>query len=226
MAEANKIVAPTRSNTEIRRILLDYFYERNRNATSARGKKGSGVKISAVKADLKLLHALSQQEVQSNLTYLISQGWVNADSVTKQVQASGGTVIPSSTTFYEITALGIDKIEGAGEFTMAKFHGINIQATGRNIITVGDGNQIGAEFQNLGAALSELRETILSSPVAEADKLNYVADIETIQSQLAKPTPSQKILGAAWQALKAVATLEGCAAAFQRVSRLIAPLIS
>jgi hypothetical protein len=226
VAKVRKIVPPARSNTEIRRILLHYFYERNRTATSSRGKKGSGVKISVIKAELKAQQALTQQEVQSNLTYLISQGWVQADSVTKQFQAPSGTVIPSSTTFYEITALGIDKIEGVGEFTMPKFHGINIQATGRNIITVGDGNQISAEFQNLGTALSELRESILASPVAEADKLNYVADIETIQSQLAKPVPSQRILGAAWQALKAVATLEGCAAAFQRVSPLIAPLIS
>jgi hypothetical protein len=226
VAKAKKTASPVRSNTEIRRTLLHYFYERNRTSTSSRGKKGSGVKISVVKAELKAQHALTQQEVQSNLTYLISQGWVHADSVTKQFQARGGTVIPSSTTFYEITASGIDKIEGTGEFTMPKFHGINIQATGRNIITVGDGNQIGAEFQNLGTALSELREAILASPAVEADKLNYVADIETIQSQLAKPTPSQRILGAAWQALKAVATLEGCAAAFQRASPLIAPLIA
>jgi hypothetical protein len=62
------------SNNEIRRIMLQYFYDRNKNATSARGKKGSAVKISGVKKELKAAHRLTQQEVQSNLTYLISQG--------------------------------------------------------------------------------------------------------------------------------------------------------
>src|SRR5690349_2771236 len=112
------------SNNEIRRIMLQYFYDRNKNATSARGKKGSAVKISDVKRELKAAHGLSQQEVQSNLTYLISQGWVAEDTVEKSFTAPGGTVIPSSTSFYVITAAGIDKIEGPGEFTMPKFHGI------------------------------------------------------------------------------------------------------
>jgi hypothetical protein len=226
MAKAKKLPPPPKSNTEVRRMLLKYFYDRNRNATSSRGKKGSGVKISAVKAELKAMHNLSQQEVQSNLTYLLSQGWVRADAVTKQVQARGGTVIPSSTNFYEITALGIDKIEGEGEFTVPKFHGINIQATGRNVITVGDGNVVSAEYGDVGAALSDLRDTVLSSRATESEKLDYVADIETIQSQLAKPTPNKGILRAAWGALEKLATLDGCASAVQRVIPLIAPLLS
>ena len=103
------------SNNEIRSIMLQYFYERNKNATSAREKKGSAVKISDVKRELKASYCLQQQEVQSNLTYLISQGWVEEDTVEKSFTAPGGTVIPSSTSFYRITAAGIDKIEGPGE---------------------------------------------------------------------------------------------------------------
>ena len=48
------------ANNEIRRIMLQYFYDRNRNATSARGKKGSAVKISDVKRELKAAHGLAQ----------------------------------------------------------------------------------------------------------------------------------------------------------------------
>src|SRR5688572_28061498 len=146
------------SNTEIRRLMLQYFYERNKNATSARGKKGSAIKISDIKKELKAASGLTQQQVQSNLTYLISQGWVEEDTVEKSFTAPGGTVIPSTTSFYKITAAGIDKIEGPGEFTMAKFHGIKIEATGQNVITVGDGNQINAKFGDLGQSLAELRE--------------------------------------------------------------------
>src|ERR1700688_5163632 len=95
------------SDDEIRRLILRYFYDRNKNATSSMGKKGSAVKISDVKAELKTQHALSQQQVQSNLTYLLSQGWVEEKHVEKQVRARGGTVIPSVTTYYRITAPGI-----------------------------------------------------------------------------------------------------------------------
>jgi len=147
------------ANNEIRRIMLQYFYDRNRNATSARGKKGSAVKISDVKRELKADHGLAQQEVQSNLTYLISQGWVEEDTVEKTFTARGGTVIPSSTSYYKITAAGIDKIEGPGEFTMPKFHGIKIEATGQNIITLGDGGK-------MGTAWTVRRRNIWNSPGA------------------------------------------------------------
>jgi hypothetical protein len=145
MAKA-KTTIPEKSNNEVRQVLLRYFYDRNRNATSARGKKGSAVKIRDVKSELKAQAGLTQQQVLSNLTYLLSQGWVAEVTVAKEFQTPGGTVMPSVTSFFQITAAGIDKIEGPGEFTMPKFHDIKIEATGQNIITLGDGNQINAKF--------------------------------------------------------------------------------
>jgi predicted transcriptional regulator len=105
----SKLPAHTRSGNEVRAILLRYFYDRNANSTSARGKKGSAVKISGVKKELKAAHGLTQQEVQSNLTYLRSQGWVEEVAVEKSFTAPRGTVIPSTTTFYRITAAGIER---------------------------------------------------------------------------------------------------------------------
>jgi hypothetical protein len=134
MAKKTKSVREPLSNNEIRRIMLQYFYDRNKNATSARGKKGAAVKISGVKKELKEVHSLTQQEVQSNLTYLISQGWVEEDKVEKSFTVPRGTMIPASTSFYKITAAGIDKIEGEGEFTTPKFHGIKIEATVRTLL--------------------------------------------------------------------------------------------
>ena len=223
-----KAKAPSQrpSNNEIRRIMLQYFYDRNKNATSARGKKGSAVKISDVKKELKTSHGLSQQEVQSNLTYLISQGWVVEDTVEKSFTAPGGTIIPSSTSYFKITAPGIDKIEGPGEFTMSKFHGIRIEATGQNIITLGDGNQINARFNELGTALAELRKAITESSAAEAHKLTLVADIDTIQSQLAKPTPNKRIVAAAWETVKGAAAIGGCVDLVHRVTGLIGPMLT
>jgi hypothetical protein len=206
MAKKTKTAHAPLSNNEIRRVMLQYFYDRNKNATSARGKTGSAVKISDVKKELKGAHGLTQQEVQSNLTYLISQGWVEEDKVEKSFTAPRGTVIPASTSFYKVTAAGIDKIEGEGEFTMPKFHGIRIEATGQNIITLGDGNQINAQFNELGTAL--------------------VADIDTIQSQLAKPAPNKTIVAAAWETVKGAAAISGCTDLVAKAAGFIAGLIA
>jgi len=224
MAKARAARVPP-SNNDIRRIMLQYFYERNTKATSARGKRGAAVKISDVKKDLKTSHGLTQQEVQSNLTYLISQGWVEEDLVEKSITSPRGTVIPSTTRFYRITAPGIDKIEGPGEFTMAKFHGIKIEATGQNIITVGDGNQVNAKFSDLAQALAELRDAITKSEADEGEKMNLVADIETIQTQLAKPEPNRGIVTAAWDTVKAAAAINGCTTLVAKVAGLIAGMI-
>jgi len=134
-------------------------------------------------------------------------------------------MFPSATRFFQITAEGIDKIEGPGEFTMTKFHGIKIEATGQNIITLGDGNQIDAQFSDLGKALVDLREAIARSDAAEAEKMGLVADIDTIQSQLAKPKPNRDIIRIAWDALQAAATIASCVGLLQQAAPLIAALL-
>ena len=45
-------------------------------ATSRYGKKGSAIKISDVKRELKARHELTQPQVMANLTYLIDRGWI------------------------------------------------------------------------------------------------------------------------------------------------------
>jgi hypothetical protein len=217
---------PTRSNDEIRRIMLQYFYERNRKATSVRGKRGSAATISTIRAELKAQHGLSVQEVMSNLRYLISQGWVEETKVEKQVPLPTGTVVPQATSYYAITAAGIDKSEGPSEFTRNPFHGINIQATGQNIITVGDGNQVNAVFRDVGQTLSELADQIRqSTELTEEQKLEYVADIQSMQAQLAKPQPNRSVLRSIWSGLQALATIQGVAGALERVSMVLGPLV-
>jgi hypothetical protein len=224
MAKSKQII-PELSNNEIRSSILTFFYERNRNATSGMGKRCSAIKISDIKSELKSQHGLTQQQVQSNLTYLLSQGWIEEKSIAKQVTARGGTIIPSVTIFYQITASGIDKLEGPGEFTMPKFHGIKIEATGQNIITLGDGNQVNAEFGDLGRALAELREIVVASNEREDVKMTIVADIETIQSQLAKPRPNTNIVSAAWDSIKGAAAINGCATLVHTIGNMIPHLI-
>jgi hypothetical protein len=221
-----KAAQPARSNNEIRTIMLQYFYDRNKAATSARGKKGYAIKISDIRKELKASHDLSQQEVMSNLNYLLSHRWVEEDMVEKSVPLPTGTVIPQSTSYYKITAAGIDKIEGPGEFTMDKFKGIKIEATGQNIITVGDGNQVNAEYRDAAGALVDLKQALLESTfITETQKLDVVADIDSIQSQLAKAKPNRTVIQGAWDAIKKLDTVLGLGDKVSKVATFLAPFL-
>jgi hypothetical protein len=207
--------------------MLQYFYDRNSTATSARGKKGFAIKISDIRKDLKAMHDLSQQEVMSNLNYLLSQGWIAEETIQKSVPLRSGTVIPQSTSYYRITAEGIDKIEGPGEFTMDKFKGIKIDATGQNIITLGDGNQVNARYGDIGQALAELRkEFIESKDLTETQKLDAVADIASIETQLVKTTPNRAIVSGAWESIRKFDTILSIADKIGRATILLTPFLS
>ena len=201
------------SNDETRRQVLQYFYDRNANATSRTGKRGSAVNVSDVKRELKGIHGLSQQQVMSNLTYLIDMGWVKTFDVEKQVGTKGGTTVPSSVTWYEIAAAGIDKIDGESEFTPpSRFAGVNISATGTNVITMGDGNLVNLDHRELHAELNTLRDLLAGSDdISEVDKLNLVADIESLKDQLAKPAPNPTVVQALWSGIEKAAAVAGMA---------------
>jgi hypothetical protein len=203
-----KTKVPSRTDTELRQIILRYFYNRNHNATSSMSdKSGAAVKISVVNKELKASHGLRREEIRRNLTYLISEGWIEEVQVTKNVPLKSGTIIPQATSYYRITAAGIDKIDGPGEFTMPKFHGINIEATGQNIITVGDGNQVDAKYESVGNQLAAFKDMVRKSDkLSESDKLAIVADVESMQSQLAKPEPNRTVLGALWSGIERITT--------------------
>src|SRR5713226_4655998 len=103
--QRRKEAAVALTSSDIRRIILRYLYERNANARSARSDRtGAAVKISVMRKELKELHALNQTQVRSNLTYLISQGWVEEQSIVKSVPTPRGGIIPSATSYYVITA--------------------------------------------------------------------------------------------------------------------------
>jgi hypothetical protein len=213
-------------NDEIRKQILRYFYERNDSATSKFGKKGSAAKISDVKRELKERFGLSQSQVMSNLTYLIDQGWVKTVDVEKTVTVKGGT-IPSTVTWYEIAAPGIDAFEETSEFQQVpRYEGININATGSNIITLGDGNVVNAEFQELHHTLTELKTAIAKSDtLSEEQKLDMSVDIESIKDQLAKTKPDKTIIGHLWSGLEKAAAVAGLVEAVEKVRPFIESLL-
>jgi len=224
----NKPKQSVTADDEIRELILRYLFDRNRNATSRRGKNtGAAVTISVLRADLKSRHDLAAQQVHSNLTYLESQGWVEDRPVQKSFTTRAGGVIPSATSYYIITAAGIDRIGGPSMFTRDRFEGIRIEATGQNIITLGDGNQVNARFQALGEALSELREAIKKSDkMDDTQKMELVVDVDTLQTQLARPTPSRQLISRLWEGINRAASIAGLLEAAAKVGGLLAPLLS
>ena len=217
-----------RTDDEIRELILSYLFDRNQNATSRRGKStGAAVTISVLRATLKASHDLTGQQVHSNLTYLESMGWVEDKPVTKSFNTKTGGTIPSTTSYYIITAAGIDRMGGPSVFTRDRFEGIKIDATGQNIITLGDGNQVNVRFQALGEALSELRKAIKESDkVSETQKLELVVDVDTLQTQLARPTPNRELVSRIWEGINRAASLAGLVDAAAKVGTLLAPLLS
>src|SRR5581483_4790278 len=70
---------------------------------------------------------------------------------------------------------------------------------------------------------SRLEMAIRSTPnLANSAKHEFVADIDTIQSQLAKPEPNRTIITSAWEVLKGAAAINGCTALVTKVAGLLA----
>jgi hypothetical protein len=225
---AKKAPVKQYSDDEIREKMLRWFYDRNKYATSRRSKTtGAAAPISVIRHELKERHGLTIQQVQSNLTYLLSQGWIEDQPISKSFATKSGGVVPASTSYFIITAAGIDKIDGPSEFTPKRFEGIRIDATGQNIITLGNGNQVNARFQQIGEALSELREAVTSSSeLDESGKLDLVVDIDSVQDQLAKASPNKEVIRNLWEAINRVASLAGLADAAAKVAPFIANLLA
>ena len=184
------------------------------------------MRISDVKRELKSTYGLTQPQVMSNLTYLIDNGWVKTFDIEKTVTVKGGTV-PSATTFYEIAAKGIDKIEGGSQFEpRERYAGINVTATGSNVITLGDGNIVQANFADLHGKLDELKDAIAkTSALSEVDKLEVAVDVESIKDQLAKSKPDRTIVSHLWAGLEKIATVSGVTEAYDKVAPLVATLL-
>jgi hypothetical protein len=216
------------SNDQKRRQILHWFYDRNKSATSARGKKGASVKISDIKKALKEAHGLKAPDVVSNLTYLIDKGWINESEIEKTYTTTTGTAIPQATTWYRISSAGIDKIEGESEFkTNHRYSGINITASGQNIVTLGDGNVIHASHQKLDTALQDLKRQVAESVgMDDNEKLDASVDIETMRDQLAKAKPDRTILTHLWRRIQQVATLNDFSEGISKISPLIAGLLA
>ena len=160
------------------------------------------MKISEVKSELREKHGLTQSQVASQLTYLISSGWVAKVSDERSFTTKGGTQIPRAQEWYVITADGIDRIEESSSAFMRQSPYSNVNITAVNsAVQLGNGNVVNESFVGLAEELERLTQAIAESDLSSEEKVAAIADIETINGQLAKPNPSKEIIKIAWRTL-------------------------
>lgn len=153
--------------------------------------------------------------------------WVEDQPLAKSFTTKRGGVVPAATSYYIITAAGIDYIGGKSVFSRDRFEGIRIEATGQNIITLGDGNQVDARFQKLGDSLSELRQALKhSDELDDKQKVEVIVDVDTLQAQLARTTPDRTIVERLWENINRAASIAGLAQAAAQVAPWITRLLT
>jgi len=210
-------------NDTVRDAILRHLYDLHRKA---RGLKGVASKIRDLQSAMKKL-GIAQAQVNSNLDYLLQKGWAREVVTSQTFRTPGGTIRESKTSTYKISDIGIDKLEGASAYRRdEKMGGINV--TNINGVTViGDGNVVNTEYTDLARVLDELEEAITGSPtLSNEQRLDVLADVQTLQSQLSKPKPNRSVIRAVWSGVQNVVTGAEFAELVVKATRLLGPLLS
>ena len=213
----------TSENDVIRDAILRYLAEVHRKAKSPRS---AGVGIRDLHAAMKSKYGFKQNDVGSNLDYLVQRKWAVQVSVPRSFQTPRGTTQQSEKVTYKISDIGIDRLEGASMYERPDLRPhVNITNV-RGVTVVGEGNVVNTTFTDLSRVLNDLRTAVLSSPsLDDQAKLNATADIETLQTQLQKPVPDKSIVQKAWAGVQAVTTAAEFVHLVAAAAQLIDPLL-
>jgi hypothetical protein len=85
---------------------------------------------------------------------------------------------------------------------------------------------MGAAGGQAGESLGELRRAITASDkLGDADKRDLVVDVDTLQAQLARPTPDRTIVERLWDGINRAASVAGLAQAAAQVAPWIQKLL-
>lgn len=216
-----KQIQAERTDDEIRELILEFFYSKYKKARSVK----RGVKTSEIKRVLKNA-GLTEREIACNLYYLVQTGWVAENKKIFQLQ-KGGKTISVEDISYKIAEKGINHFEGPSKFQrIDRLDGINVKNI-QGIVVIGNDNVVYNKYNNLYRSLDLLGEELrLSNTLSDEQKLICQAEIDTIKSQLSKPTADRSIVRTAWNALKTVATIGGVITVLEKVRPLIERLLA
>jgi hypothetical protein len=209
-------------NDEIRDAILRHLYEVH---TRAKSPKSAGISIRDLQKDLKASAGYKQQEVASNLDYLIQKGWAIEVIEPRSFTTKAGTTQHSEKRTYKVSDTGIDKLEAASTFQRSGAPaGVNITNV-QGVTVVGDGNVVNTSYTDLSRVLAEMKTAILAADVADQEKLNVAADIDALQSQLQKPDPESSVVRTLWSGVQTSVTAAGFADLVEKAAHLLKPLL-
>jgi hypothetical protein len=191
----------------------------------ARSPRSASILVSELARALKPL-GYKQRDIAGNLDYLVQKGWVREVVEQRKFTTARGTTQSAERITYKISNTGIDRLEAASTYQRgALTPHINITDI-RGVTVVGDGNVVNTTFADLSRVLSEMKQAVLSeTQLNDNQKLDVVADIDSLGAQLQKPEPQKSIIQALWSGIEKVAAVGGVIDLINRASELIQPLI-
>ena len=211
-------------NDVVRDVILRHLYAAH---SKARSPKTAGPMISKLTQALKE-KGLKQQEVASNLDYLVQKGWVREVIENRSfITPPRGTTQQAERRSYKISDSGIDRIEAASIYERPPISPhINISNIS-GVTVVGEGNVVNTSFTDLSRVLGEMREAVLAELQLSNDrKLGIAADIDGLRSQLQKPSPDKSVMRTLWFGIEKVAAVGELIDLVKTVGELIRPLVS
>lgn len=211
---------PAPSPDQIRRRLIQWFYDVNKRGGAPRGMRDL---CKEIKTDCGFMAPL----VKEHLTFLVDLGYVRKEVTMTQVR-TGTTVRDQPRVTYRVTAKGIEFMEGRSVFSEKdRYPGINITATGGSTVVLGDGNVVNSHHRTLYDELGRLRQAIAdSTELNDASKLEASVSVETVRDQLALARPDRTIVEKAWEAASRLCTTATLADYAIRLAPMIAALFS
>jgi hypothetical protein len=209
-------------NDAIRDAILRHLHAVHEKA---RSPKSAALLISELSKALKT-KGYKQQEVASNLDYLVQKGWVKEVVEHRSFTTKAGTTQSAERRTYKISDSGIDRLEAASMYQRSEVASrINITNV-RGVTVVGNGNVVNTTFTDLSRVLADLRQAVLEEPtIADDRKLDIAADIDSLEAQLQKPEPKKSIVQMLWSGIAKTAAVGGAIDILSRAAALIQPLL-
>ena len=208
----------------VRDAILRHLYEVHK---AARGAKSVAIGIRELQKAMREKHGHKQNQVASNLDYLLQKGWVAEVVESRSFTTPRGTTQSSEKHSYKISDVGIDRLEKASAYQHPPTTtGINIYNV-HGVTVIGDGNVVNTDFTDLVRLLTDMRASIQSSQtVSDDQKLDIIADIDSLQAQLQKPEPNRSVIGLLWSAIETAVVAAGFVELVDNVRAFIQPLLT
>jgi hypothetical protein len=208
-------------NDDKRDKILRFLYERHKHS---RGIAKIPIGIRDLQSEMKKRYLLPQQEVSSNLDYLVQVGWVREVIRERSITTKTGMELSQEQIKYKISDIGINHLEAGTLFKNISNSNINITNI-QGVTIIGDGNVVNNEYTDLFRLLDVIEKEIgTSEKLNDVQKLDAAGDTSTIKTQIAKKNPNKTIIATAWSSLKVLATLAGATDAALKIEEIIKAL--